>query len=81
MQNFKYGPKPVPTLTGEAAKQFLEQDAKPLTEKEEALLVEGKCVYETINFNSQQKQKRKTKSYYGGAYWLLLNGRPKKTIS
>jgi hypothetical protein len=47
-KKFKYGPLPIPVITGEAARKFLEEDAKPLTEKQKELLKEADRVYRTI---------------------------------
>ena len=39
-------PEHPPPLTGKAAKRFMEQDRKPLTEKQKAHLIECTKIYE-----------------------------------
>ena len=41
-------PKPIPDITGEDAKNFLEEDAKPLPRRQKAYIKHCKEVYETL---------------------------------
>ena len=57
MKDFKYGPRPIPTLTGKDAEEFERQNARPLTKKQKARLKEASKVYEAIQKNSVKGKK------------------------
>ena len=46
MTDFKHGPKPVPTLTGKDAEEFIKQNSKPLTKKQKTFLKKCQELYE-----------------------------------